>query len=98
MILMILTKIISKGKAIRYILFHQTNQTENLYRTLPTKSDIDAFRAISNVSISESEYPHVHKWKLALERFNQNQFPEYTQNSSLQTAVLMKAKNAFKLF
>ncbi|XP_063706002.1 ankyrin repeat and LEM domain-containing protein 2 homolog [Culicoides brevitarsis] len=64
--------------------------------TLPTKSDIDAFRAISTVNVAENDFPHVYKWKMALQRLNQSQF---SSESSSQNALLLgKAKNAFKLF
>uniref|UniRef100_A0A336LF04 CSON009770 protein n=1 Tax=Culicoides sonorensis TaxID=179676 RepID=A0A336LF04_CULSO len=57
----------------------------------PSKADIDAFRAISNITISENEYPHLFKWKNALQHLK-NRFPD---SSSYSSSVLLKAKNAF---
>lgn len=33
------------------------------FRHLPTKTDLDAYRAMEDSAISRSEYPYIHRWK-----------------------------------
>jgi hypothetical protein len=34
-----------------------------IYRPLPTKTDLDAFRAMDDYGISRTEYPYIHRWR-----------------------------------
>ena len=42
-----------------------------LFRTHPTKDDVDVFRAIETTPVSPDDYPHLSKWREAMLSFSE---------------------------